>query len=104
MEWSGMETVNAKPTKVVVPDKDAGQTVWQQFLDEKVRAFVKEFVMFQFDRERVLRVSKQKKKHRNRTVIKIKVYPRVKKVMLNQVSKQFQVIELLIFRYSGKEY
>ncbi len=62
MEWSGMETVNAKPTKVVVPDKDAGQTVWQQFLDEKVRAFVKEFVMFQFDRERVLRVSKQKKK------------------------------------------
>jgi hypothetical protein len=62
MEWSGMETLDANPTKVDVPAEDTSETEWQQFLDEKVRAFVEEYVMFEFDRERILRESERIKK------------------------------------------
>lgn len=60
MEWSGMETLDANPTKYFLPsNKDACKTEWQKFLDENVKTFVKEFVMFEFDRERLLRAKQQ---------------------------------------------
>ena len=58
MEWSGMETLDAIPSKVVVPCKDAPTTEWNEFMNHTVKAFVKEFVMFEFDREKLLRSRK----------------------------------------------
>ena len=36
----------------------APTTEWNEFMDHTVKAFVKEFVMFEFDREKLLRSRK----------------------------------------------
>ena len=58
MKWSGIETLDAIPSKVVVPCKDVPTTKWNEFMDHTVKAFVKEFVMCEFGREKLLRSRK----------------------------------------------
>lgn len=55
MPWSGIKSLHGNPTKISIPVKDAPLEEWQSFFTVKLRAFVKEYVMVEFDSEKVVK-------------------------------------------------
>ena len=55
MVWSGMKTLEDNSTKISVPAKDVPLEEWQSLFTVKLKAFDKEYVMIEFDSEKVVK-------------------------------------------------
>ena len=55
MVRSDMKSLEDNPTKISVPAKDVPLEEWQSFFTVKLKAFVKEYVMIEFDSEKVVK-------------------------------------------------
>ena len=61
MEWSGMETVEGKPANIKVPGLHASQESKTKFVNDTIGTFVDEYVLPEFDVEKVWRLQQQQK-------------------------------------------
>lgn len=61
MEWAGMDSIESTPTKITVPTLHASQEKKVQFMYETIGTFVDEYILPEFDVEKVWRLQQQQK-------------------------------------------
>lgn len=66
MEWAGLESMQSTPRNITVPTLHSPQEKKVKFLNETIGAFVDEYILPEFDVEKVWRLhQKQKTQQRN---------------------------------------
>lgn len=61
MEWAGLESMQSTPKNITVPTLHSPQEKKVKFLNEIIGAFVDEYVLPEFDVEKVWRLHREQK-------------------------------------------
>lgn len=61
MEWAGLESMASTPAKIKVPTLHASREKKVKFLNDTIGAFVDEYVLPEFDVEKVWRLQQEQK-------------------------------------------
>ena len=61
MEWAGLESMQSTPRNITVPTLHSQQEKKVKFLNETIGAFVDEYILPEFDVEKVWRLQREQK-------------------------------------------
>ena len=61
MEWAGLESMDSMPTKITVPTLHASREKKVQFLYDTIGTFVDEYILLEFDVEKIWRLQQEQK-------------------------------------------
>ena len=74
MEWVGMESIEGKPANIKVPSLHASKEHKTKFVNETIGTFVDEYILPEFDTEKVSRLQ-QEKRQNSETIREVCINP-----------------------------